>query len=124
MSMHGTINTFPTLQIHSESSSQESNSGDSELAIKESTPKLKKPPKFGVILHNDDYTTMEFVIEVLQRFFNKSGDVAARIMLEVHEKGQGIAGIYARDVAETKVVQVTEYAREHQYPLKVTMRSL
>lgn len=121
--MQGTMNVFPTLQIHGQSS-QESNSGDSELAIKESIPKLKRPPKFGVILHNDDYTTMEFVIEVLQRFFNKSGDVAARIMLEVHEKGQGIAGIYSRDVAETKVVQVTEYAREHQYPLKVTMRSL
>jgi ATP-dependent Clp protease adaptor protein ClpS len=82
--------------------------------------KLDKPRSFKVLFHNDDYTTMEFVILVLMRFFRKSETEAAQVMLSVHHKGHGVAGIYPRDVAETKVAQVTDFAREHGMPLLVT----
>jgi ATP-dependent Clp protease adaptor protein ClpS len=81
---------------------------------------LKEPPKMAVLLHNDDYTTMEFVIEVLIRFFRRTPEEAVKIMLSVHEKGSGVAGIYPAEIAETKVSQVTEYALAQGYPLRVT----
>jgi len=81
---------------------------------------LKEPPKMAVVLHNDDYTTMEFVLEVLQKFFRRTPDEAAKIMLSVHHNGSGVAGIYPAEIAETKVTQVTEYARIHGYPLRLT----
>jgi ATP-dependent Clp protease adaptor protein ClpS len=82
--------------------------------------KTKKPNQYRVILHNDNYTTMEFVVHVLMKFFHKSATEAEHIMLTVHHKGSGVAGIYAKDVAETKVQQVTSYSQEHGYPLKLT----
>ena len=95
--------------------------GDSEgdLATKERI-RTKKPRQFKVVLHNDNYTTMEFVVMVLIQFFHKSETESTHIMLTVHHKGKGIAGIYSRDVAETKVSQVTRFAEEHGMPLKLT----
>jgi ATP-dependent Clp protease adaptor protein ClpS len=81
---------------------------------------VKEPPKMAVLLHNDDFTTMEFVIEVLIRFFKRTAEESIKIMLSVHENGSGVAGIYPSEIAETKVSQVTEYARAKGYPLKVT----
>ncbi len=84
----------------------------------------KKPSMYRVLLLNDDYTPMEFVVHVLERFFNKSRDEATQIMLHVHQKGIGVCGIYPYDVAETKVVQVVEFARKHQHPLQCTMEKV
>lgn len=82
------------------------------------------PAKYRVILHNDDYTTMDFVIDVLMRFFNHDEHNAAQIMLAVHKQGKGICGIYLAEIAETKVFQVTHYANEHQFPLQCTMEKV
>jgi ATP-dependent Clp protease adaptor protein ClpS len=84
-------------------------------------PHARTPPRYRVVLHNDDFTTMEFVVEVLVRFFRKTATQATQIMLEVHVKGSGIAGVYTRDVAETRVSRVTAYAREHGFPLLLTV---
>ena len=81
---------------------------------------LKEPPKMAVLLHNDDFTTMEFVIEVLIRFFKRTPEESVKIMLSVHEAGSGVAGVYPAEIAETKVSQVTEYARASGYPLKAS----
>jgi len=83
-------------------------------------PKTEKARRFKVVLHNDDYTTQEFVVRVLMKFFHKTETEATQIMLIVHHKGQGVAGAYSRDVAETKVAQTMGYAREHGMPLLVT----
>lgn len=82
---------------------------------------VTEPPMFRVLLHNDDFTTMDFVIRILIRVFNKTFDEATRIMLNVHRKGVGLCGIYTYEVAETKVDTVHSLARENQYPLKCTM---
>ncbi|NUP04699.1 MAG: ATP-dependent Clp protease adapter ClpS [Polyangiaceae bacterium] len=82
--------------------------------------KAEKARRFRVLFHNDDYTTMEFVVRVLMKFFHKSETEATQIMLSVHHKGHGVAGVYPRDVAETKVAQVMDYAKEHGMPLLVT----
>ncbi|QIG51300.1 ATP-dependent Clp protease adapter ClpS [Nordella sp. HKS 07] len=83
--------------------------------------KTKRPSLYKVLLLNDDYTPMEFVIVVLERFFNKGRDEATRIMLHVHQKGVGICGVYTFEIAETKVTQVMDFARKHQHPLQCTM---
>ncbi len=82
--------------------------------------KTKRPRRWKVLLHNDDYTTMEFVIEVLTRFFHKSEGEATHIMLQVHVRGVGVAGVYSKEMAETKVVEVSEEARTKGMPLMVT----
>ncbi len=94
---------------------------DSGLAIEEARPRLKKPPLYRVVLLNDDYTPMEFVVEVLQRVFSMDRTNATRIMLEVHTKGKGVCGVYTYEIAETKVAQVTGLAEQHQHPLLCTM---
>lgn len=83
--------------------------------------KLKRPKLYRVILLNDDYTTMEFVVEVLVTIFNKEATEATRIMLDVHEKGKGVVGIYTYDIAYTKIAQVDELAKEREFPLKAAM---
>jgi ATP-dependent Clp protease adaptor protein ClpS len=83
--------------------------------------KVEKVRRYKVLLHNDDYTTMEFVILVLMKFFHKSETEATHIMLSVHHKGHGVAGLYTKDVAETKVAQVHDYAKEHGMPLRLSV---
>jgi ATP-dependent Clp protease adaptor protein ClpS len=84
-------------------------------------PKTKKPSLYKVLLLNDDYTPMDFVVLVLERFFNKSREEATRIMLHVHQKGVGICGVYTYEIAETKVARVMSFARQNQHPLQCTM---
>ncbi|MBV6476974.1 MAG: ATP-dependent Clp protease adapter ClpS [Rhodocyclaceae bacterium] len=92
---------------------------DSVLEVERS--KTKPPPLFKVMLLNDDFTPMDFVIVVLQKFFSMSREQATRIMLKVHREGVGVCGVFPRDVAATKVELVTGYAREHQHPLACVM---
>jgi ATP-dependent Clp protease adaptor protein ClpS len=92
---------------------------EGDLAL-EPKKKTEKPRRFKVVFHNDDYTTMEFVILVLMKFFHKSETEATHIMLSVHHKGQGVAGLYTKDVAETKVAETGAFAKEHGMPLLVT----
>jgi ATP-dependent Clp protease adaptor protein ClpS len=87
------------------------------LAIAPEKPKLKKPPLFQVIMHNDDYTPMEFVVEVLQSYFGLALEQATQVMLTVHTKGKAVCGTFTRDIAESKALQVNQYARECQHPL-------
>lgn len=90
---------------------------DSGLAVQESRPALKPPSMYRVIMLNDDYTPMDFVVEVLEVFFGMNREQATKIMLVVHTAGRAVCGIYTRDVAESKAVQVNQYARESQHPL-------
>jgi ATP-dependent Clp protease adaptor protein ClpS len=92
-----------------------------DQVVIERAPKIQKPKMWKVVLHNDDYTTMEFVIEVLVAYFGKSRDEAMHLMLYVHTRGRAVAGVYTREVAETKVELATEYARKNGHPLLVTM---
>ncbi|KPK68281.1 MAG: Clp protease ClpS [Acidithiobacillales bacterium SM23_46] len=89
--------------------------------VQETRPKLQKPRLYKVILLNDDYTPMEFVVVVLERFFQKNREEATRIMLHVHQKGVGVCGVFTREVAETKVRQVLAFAQESKHPLQCTM---
>ena len=84
-------------------------------------PKTKKPSMYKVLMLNDDYTPMEFVVHILERFFNKNRQEATRIMMHVHRRGVGICGVYTYEVAETKVTQVMDFARQHQHPLQCTL---
>ena len=84
-------------------------------------PKTKKPSMYNVLLLNDDYTPMEFVIEVLEKFFQKNREAATEVMLHVHQRGVGVCGIYAYDLAETKAMQVMNYARKYEHPLQVQL---
>lgn len=88
------------------------------------TQKLKPPSMYSVLLFNDDYTPMEFVVEVLERFFNKNREQATQIMLQVHTKGSGVCGIYPLDIAETKVSQVLDLAKEQGHPLQCNMQEI
>ena len=89
--------------------------------VTKTRPDTKKPSLYKVLLLNDDYTPMEFVVHVLERFFSKGREEATRIMLHVHQKGVGICGVYTYEVAETKVTQVMDFARQNQHPLQCTM---
>jgi ATP-dependent Clp protease adaptor protein ClpS len=100
------------------------NQFDDDLAVEEAKPKLKTPPLYKVILLNDDYTPMEFVVYVLQRFFGMTTEKATQIMWHVHTRGVGVCGVYTREIAETKVNQVNEYSRKHQHPLLCTMEEV
>ena len=95
---------------------------DSEgLVIEKPEPKTKKPPMYKVLLLNDDFTPMEFVVHVLERFFKIGREKAISIMLDVHQKGLAVVGVYSSEVAETKVSQVMDYSRKNQHPLQCTM---
>ena len=91
------------------------------LVVEETRPALSKPPQYQVVLLNDDYTPMEFVVDVLERIFGLDRTRATRIMLEVHTRGKGICGVFTFEIAETKVAQVMTYSRQHQHPLLCTM---
>jgi ATP-dependent Clp protease adaptor protein ClpS len=97
---------------------------ESDIAVQEGPPDVDVPRKYKVIMLNDDYTTMDFVVEVLKRFFAKTGEEAVQIMLQVHELGRGVCGVYSREIAETKVAQVHEFARNAGFPLKCSMEAL
>jgi ATP-dependent Clp protease adaptor protein ClpS len=89
--------------------------------VTKTRPKTKRPSLYKVLLLNDDYTPMEFVVHVLEKYFSKGREEATRIMLHVHHKGVGICGVYTYEVAETKVTQVMDFARQHGHPLQCTM---
>ena len=91
------------------------------LVVEEAKPRLKKPPLYKVVLLNDDYTPMEFVVEVLQVFFRMDRPKATQIMLHVHMRGKGVCGVFTYEIAETKAAQVNDYSREHQHPLLCTL---
>ena len=94
-----------------------------DLSLEEAMPELKVPPMYKVIIHNDDYTPMEFVVQILEKFFSMNREKATQIMLHVHTRGKGVCGLFTRDVAETKVAQVNEYSRTHQHPLLCAMET-
>lgn len=94
---------------------------DDHVAVERSRPEIKPPPLYKVILLNDDYTPMEFVVHVLEHFFRMSREQATQVMLHVHMRGKGVCGVFSRDVAETKVNQVNRYSREHHHPLMCSM---
>jgi len=92
-----------------------------EAPVAEAEEKVEEPPLFKVLLHNDDYTTMEFVVMILESVFNMAEDQAIQVMLNVHVRGVGVAGIYTFEIAEMKVSRTTAMAREHEFPLLCTM---
>lgn len=92
-----------------------------ELAVEEARPKIKRPPLYRVLLINDDYTPMEFVVDILETIFSMERTRATQVMLEVHTKGKGVCGVFNFEIAETKVAQVTSLAQQHQHPLLCTM---
>jgi ATP-dependent Clp protease adaptor protein ClpS len=94
---------------------------ESGLSVQEAKPELRRPPLYKVLLINDDFTPMEFVVQVLETFFRMSREKATQIMLHVHTRGVGVCGVFTRDIAETKVSQVNDYSRSHQHPLLCTM---
>lgn len=91
------------------------------LAIEAARPEVVRPPLYQVVLLNDDFTPMDFVVEVLQTFFAMNREQATQVMLHVHTRGKGVCGVYTREVAESKVTQVNEFSRQHQHPLLCTM---
>jgi ATP-dependent Clp protease adaptor protein ClpS len=91
------------------------------LAVEEARPEVVRPPLYQVVLLNDDFTPMDFVIVVLETFFNMDRERATQVMLHVHTRGKGVCGVFTREVAETKVTHVNEFSRSHQHPLLCTM---
>ena len=91
------------------------------LAVETAKPQTARPPLYQVLLINDDFTPMDFVVEVLQQFFGMDREKATQVMLHVHTRGRGVCGVFTREVAESKVTQVNEYARQNQHPLLCTM---
>ena len=97
---------------------------DDCMAVQEAKPKLKRPPLYKVILLNDDFTPMDFVIEILMDFFAMPEQKATQVMLQIHTQGMGVCGTYSKDVAETKVYIVNDYSRAHQHPLMCSMEAV
>jgi len=95
--------------------------GSSTGVVVKTRAKTKKPSMYKVLMLNDDYTPMEFVVHVLEKYFGKNREEATQIMLHVHRRGVGICGVYTYEVAETKVTQVIDYARKHEHPLQCTL---
>jgi len=102
---------------------EEHKDGDRGLAIEESKPEVKRPPMYKVLLLNDDFTPMDFVVHILEKFFSMERHQATQVMLAVHTEGKGVCGTYTRDIAESKMMQVNDYARKHQHPLLCTMET-
>ncbi len=110
----------PRLARHGGSDDGDDRGPGTGVAVKPAV-RVKKPSMYKVIMLNDDYTPMEFVVMVLERYFSKSHDEATHIMMHVHQKGVGICGVYTYEIAETKVTQVMDLARQHQHPLQCTL---
>jgi ATP-dependent Clp protease adaptor protein ClpS len=91
------------------------------LVVEEARPEVQRPPLYQVVLLNDDFTPMDFVVVVLETFFNMTRELATQVMLHVHTRGKGVCGVFTREVAETKVTQVNEFSRSHQHPLLCTL---
>ncbi len=106
-----------TQKIRMSSGQEDGNDGDIGIATEASKPALKRPPLYKVVLLNDDYTPMEFVVEVLRAFFGMNPETATRVMLKVHTEGKGVCGVFSKDVAETKAEQVNQYSAECEQPL-------
>ncbi|MFV0477763.1 MAG: ATP-dependent Clp protease adapter ClpS [Parahaliea sp.] len=106
-----------SVSTHNWHLAKENDHYDGNLLVQESKPQLKQPPLYKVVLINDDYTPMEFVVDILQRFFRMNTEQATHVMLTVHTQGKGVCGIYTRDIAETKAALVNQYSREHEHPL-------
>ena len=111
----------PSARIDMSDNGKRGEEGPGTGVVVKAKPKTKKPSMYKVLMLNDDYTPMEFVVHILERFFNKSRQEATRIMLHVHRRGVGICGVYTYEVAETKVTQVMDFARQHQHPLQCTL---
>lgn len=94
---------------------------DQGVVVEEASPETKKPKMYRVVILNDDYTPMDFVVKVLKRFFHKTTEQATKVMLQIHYEGQGTAGIYTGEIAETKVALVNDYSRANDHPLMSTM---
>ncbi len=112
------LKIVPLITMGEDKDSKDNVEGNLKLAVK---PKTKTPPLYRVLMMNDDYTPMEFVIEVLEKFFQKNREEATQIMLHVHQRGVGVCGVYAYDLAETKAMQVMNYARKYEHPLQVQL---
>lgn len=108
------LNSKSVITSHS---SDEEHSHDHDLVVQEMKPELKQPSLYRVILLNDDYTPMEFVIEVLMMFFSMNQEKSTQVMLAVHTEGKGVCGVFTKDVAETKAAQVNQFARDNKHPL-------
>ena len=116
LDQHGLHMTFEPIMMTDKSDDE----GDLDLLTK-TKPKTQRPPRYKVLLLNDDYTPMEFVVMVLERFFGMTHAQAFEIMLAVHKKGLAVVGVFSHEIAETKVAQVMDFARRHQHPLQCTM---
>lgn len=112
-----TVSQDLTVKAIDEPDDQQPDGSQDNLDVMTAPPQIKKPPFYAVVLFNDDYTPMEFVIEILQHYFALDLDRATEVMLTVHYRGKGVAGIYPRDIAETKAQQVNNYARSQGHPL-------
>jgi len=123
--LHGMrLRIIKSIELVAAMADKKSPTDDNDLktgVVTKTRPKTKRPSLYKVLLLNDDYTPMDFVVYVLERFFNKPREEATRIMLHVHQKGVGVCGVYTYEVAETKVAQVMNFARQHQHPLQCTM---
>lgn len=108
----------------SEKSTDNDQIGGQDVAVEEARPKLKQPPLYRVVLINDDFTPMEFVVDILETVFAMERTRATQVMLEVHTKGKGICGVFSFEIAETKVAQVMGIAKQHQHPLLCTMEQV
>lgn len=120
-----TVPALPGNRLSAHAGPDRENEGPPDIGIAVKTrAKSKKPSQYKVLMLNDDYTPMEFVVLVLKRFFSMNMDEATRVMLHVHQKGVGVCGIFTYEVAETKVNQVMDFARENQHPLQCTLEKV
>jgi ATP-dependent Clp protease adaptor protein ClpS len=115
------VNTEPTMSTQGPDKDPGNSEGSPGILVAEAEPAVKKPPLYNVVLLNDDYTPMEFVVDVLERFFRMDRSGATRVMLEVHIRGRGVCGLFTYEIAETKVAQVMTYSRDNQHPLMCTL---
>lgn len=103
---------------------QSSREGEGDVAFQTADPELKRPSLYRVVLLNDDYTPMEFVVHILEQFFAMNREKATQVMLAVHTQGKGVCGVYTKDIAETKAALVNDYSRENQHPLLCEVEEL